>query len=104
PVRRPPSARLPRSLHDPLPISPFSRSHRGFARPPHPCAFAPGRPERKRSCLLGQKWIELALPVERRHVVIAPDMGRADENLRHRDRTSTRLNSSHVSISYAVVC
>src|SRR5438309_3057604 len=32
------------------------------------------------------------------------DLGLGDENLRHQDRKSTRLNSSHSSISYAVFC
>src|SRR5436309_8241519 len=33
-----------------------------------------------------------------------PEQERHDVDLRHRDRKSTRLNSSHVKISYAVFC
>src|SRR5207249_8567846 len=40
-----------------------------------------------------------------RRVSVAPSPGRGDRTSRARgDRKSTRLNSSHVSISYAVFC
>src|SRR5690606_41087186 len=39
-----------------------------------------------------------------RHVVGARCLGRKQLTVRTRDRKSTRLNSSHVKISYAVFC
>src|SRR4051812_49580736 len=53
-----------------------------------------------------------ALPIcnHRRSLEIHPEaavmLGRSGEKLRrqHQDRKSTRLNSSHMSISYAVFC
>src|SRR5436190_5183790 len=41
----------------------------------------------------------------RRHLARVPDQGRRDPRLgQARDRKSTRLNSSHTVISYAVFC
>src|SRR5207249_9736642 len=53
-----------------------------------------------------------ALPISRRAAVARPPRGRPGRVVRRRlageaeprDRKSTRLNSSHVSISYAVFC
>src|SRR5690348_18195093 len=39
-----------------------------------------------------------------RHAQRAVEIGKAAGNSRRRDRKSTRLNSSHPSISYAVFC
>src|SRR3712207_7888144 len=64
------------SLHDALPICP------GRPRPAGPAAGA-------------------AQPDRRRVHVVAP---RRDRRLGWRDRKSTRLNSSHANISYAVFC
>src|SRR5699024_12515678 len=69
----------PLSLHDALPI---------FRLCPHPHR-PPGPGERR---ALGQP-----LPLRR-------GGGEADLREQHPDRKSTRLNSSHVSISYAVFC
>src|SRR5690348_18050687 len=41
---------------------------------------------------------------DRQRRVVAHRSGRLLARLRHRDRKSTRLNSSHPSISYAVFC
>src|SRR3712207_7159557 len=64
------------SLHDALPISGAPRRHAGYRR------VGEGRPVR---------------PLLRRVQHSAGD-------LRGRDRKSTRLNSSHANISYAVFC
>src|SRR5699024_12724417 len=71
----PPPSLYPLSLHDALPIS------LGQLR-----AVANGRSGRGRWRLLGLR------------------AGRRDHADNARDRKSTRLNSSHVSISYAVFC
>src|SRR5699024_7293273 len=41
---------------------------------------------------------------DERWVPPVPDLARLVQTSSHRDRKSTRLNSSHVSISYAVFC
>src|SRR3712207_8649148 len=68
------------SLHDALPIS---RGHRGQGG--RPVRGAAGRP-----------------PLLPAGAVAAGHADRAGG--RHRDRKSTRLNSSHANISYAVFC
>src|SRR3712207_8680331 len=50
---------------------------------------------------LGEPAAELLEP--RRRKVLLPQLGR-QVVLAHRDRKSTRLNSSHANISYAVFC
>src|SRR3546814_6643839 len=42
-----------------------------------------------------QQRFQLAGTMQCHQVVVAADMGLADEDLRHGDRKSTRLNSSH---------
>src|SRR5690348_17876281 len=71
------------SLHDALPIS---RGRRG-------------RRHGRRS-LQGHRWPEPA----RAHQAARDDHAGARAALHLRDRKSTRLNSSHPSISYAVFC
>src|SRR5207249_10128127 len=81
------------SLHDALPICP---------RPQHAPDRRPGRPVlplQKQPDERNERYVLL----ERRDPTLRQD------RLRHRDhngrdRKSTRLNSSHVSISYAVFC
>src|SRR5207249_6696791 len=79
------------SLHDALPISVASRAsaatRSGVRRP----AAAPGRGRRARFARSSSATSQSARPTARS----APS---------GRDRKSTRLNSSHVSISYAVFC
>src|SRR3712207_8896825 len=67
------------SLHDALPIS----AAQGAARPGGPARPVSGVPGR-----LLHIW----------------DRDRAGSRRPHRDRKSTRLNSSHANISYAVFC
>src|SRR5690349_25157752 len=43
-------------------------------------------------------------PVERAHGDVVEQQRGCGDRERHRDRKSTRLNSSHVEISYAVFC
>src|SRR5690606_39664331 len=86
------------SLHDAIPIWP------GFvlARPPH----------QEIADLLGDPRPDQALPEHKQgadqdHVGIAQareGLRRADHPREGQDRKSTRLNSSHVKISYAVFC
>src|SRR5690625_5557485 len=47
---------------------------------------------------------QLARPVHHDAAHRLAALGRTDQLLRPRDRKSTRLNSSHVAISYAVFC
>src|SRR5204863_10186102 len=42
--------------------------------------------------------------VKQRHVIVGAFAGRALKEEHNQDRKSTRLNSSHVEISYAVFC
>src|SRR3712207_8143070 len=51
--------------------------------------------------LLGQAGVFVPAPVV---VVVVPVGAGGPGDLRHRDRKSTRLNSSHANISYAVFC
>src|SRR3712207_8486720 len=83
------------SLHDALPISRREDSHRLLRR--LPLRPAPGARR------MGGHALSLrARPRDRRPRV---GRGRARARLRRgRDRKSTRLNSSHANISYAVFC
>src|SRR3712207_9551646 len=70
------------SLHDALPISHTTTRPAAFAtRGPTPCLPMP------RTCFAGP-----------------PSAGGTRGRRTHRDRKSTRLNSSHANISYAVFC
>src|SRR5690242_21222021 len=50
----------------------------------------------------GDMWEPLAAELAHNHRVIVPDL--RGLGLSSKDRKSTRLNSSHMSISYAVFC
>src|SRR5438477_6333772 len=54
------------------------------------------------SLLQGQK--DLSTQMTQDHTVIKTIVGGFNDNISHLDRKSTRLNSSHMSISYAVFC
>src|SRR5699024_12806207 len=82
----PPTPLSPLPLHDALPISPEHRRPGGA-----------GRPERGQKRQGGQK---AAPPQVPGHLLREPDR----QGPGRPDRKSTRLNSSHVSISYAVFC
>src|SRR5207249_6102036 len=91
------------SLHDALPIYVLVRYRQ--PRPGRLLARARGGDERARD--------RAARDVDRRcrrdcirpdHWLLPRDRRRVDQPDRGRDRKSTRLNSSHVSISYAVFC
>src|SRR3712207_7025213 len=75
------------SLHDALPISSPPRHHPLRGR------LADPRPRNLRLAV-----VEWRLPI----LPGRPRMGR--RRVRRRDRKSTRLNSSHANISYAVFC
>src|SRR5690242_7266404 len=53
---------------------------------------------------VGAELVELGRPAERALVDLVPEHRRAFGADAERDRKSTRLNSSHMSISYAVFC
>src|SRR5205807_8018296 len=72
------------SLHDALPISRRGHGHEANARIP------------------GARRVSLRL--HPRHYPSAPQLDVAPLPERARDRKSTRLNSSHLVISYAVFC
>src|SRR3712207_7861036 len=56
---------------------------------------------RRRSVVLGLDEVQVARRVERRRACRSRCVGPARQ---HPDRKSTRLNSSHANISYAVFC
>src|SRR5207245_7349148 len=94
-----PTALYPLSLHDALPIcaGPRDRRTRGGASR----GGAPGGATRS-----AQRHADLAEPWVRRGA-LGPRRRRRSGRLiqgERRDRKSTRLNSSHGSISYAVFC
>src|SRR5690625_6828787 len=60
-----------------------------FATTPAPTVRPPSRIAKRRPCSIATGWISFTL-----NVVLSPGI----------DRKSTRLNSSHVAISYAVFC
>src|SRR5699024_12725303 len=85
------SPRYPLSLHDALPISPIvSKTLAG----PITIKLARAPDVRHRGRVEGASTID------------APDQQTSEHRIdgTQRDRKSTRLNSSHVSISYAVFC
>src|SRR5699024_12277207 len=80
------------SLHDALPIS------RMRSPPAHPAAWpAAGPPRRLPASSLSSLHCKLPCPVSPAQIRLRSPGSRGD-------RKSTRLNSSHVSISYAVFC
>src|SRR5207249_11642577 len=90
----PPSALAPLSLHDALPIYPGDRVVAG--------AF---RQYQKRLLVKPQARLRSGGPSEPSAAGNAhPHTRHSDVFWRSLDRKSTRLNSSHVSISYAVFC
>src|SRR5256885_11979410 len=77
------------SLHDALPISPPRAAFRGSQTTDSPASHGPGpRRAGRTSGRSASRW----------------DRGRTRRTRRPRDRKSTRLNSSHLVISYAVFC
>src|SRR3712207_8910117 len=86
-IRRPPRSTL-------FPYTTLFRSYSKAARIP---GFRPGKVPAK---VVRQRFRDQIL-----HDVVHGLIPRAvDEALRERDRKSTRLNSSHANISYAVFC
>src|SRR5690606_41817586 len=81
------------SLHDALPIYP---DHQHCGRPP---ARSPGPPTSMSDVILQVRGLRTAFHTE---AGAWPAVDGVD--LTVRDRKSTRLNSSHVKISYAVFC
>src|SRR5207249_10717130 len=87
----PPSLISTLSLHDALPISHFPGSDCGPVRPGRDGARGSGR--RQERC--GEAGEHPREPGQAHH---------SERDCGETDRKSTRLNSSHVSISYAVFC
>src|SRR5690606_41965711 len=88
--RAPATHTFPLSLHDALPISRGARRARAHGRVPPRLPARVGQAPRDR---LDEPRAQAALAV------------RVPRHVPHpRDRKSTRLNSSHVKISYAVFC
>src|SRR5690606_39968184 len=94
----------PLSLHDALPISLIDEAHvaRHIAGEEHgfPCRLVLGQYDRRR---VGKILPAFGLPAHAKDHLGAPD-GKTGPAHREADRKSTRLNSSHVKISYAVFC
>src|SRR5205814_5566502 len=86
------------SLHDALPIYAHGRKNRIFSF--HIDAYAENE--------LQIRAVNVRPADEERHVEIIPkqmaESRIVEARLRKRDRKSTRLNSSHLGISYAVFC
>src|SRR5690606_40905543 len=93
----------PLSLHDALPISPATRAWRASATDGPPSSDPPfnaaGHRRALRLAVRGRLDPDRFLPKLPRRLVQHPGTGGHG-----RDRKSTRLNSSHVKISYAVFC
>src|SRR5437868_9674481 len=87
------------SLHDALPIYLFDE-HRISA----PSGESRGPQEKKADENKARKTGQLLTTMSPRQNSIQQALGLDATNDRDRDRKSTRLNSSHVSISYAVFC
>src|SRR3712207_8791004 len=94
-IRRPPRSTL-------FPYTTLFRSRR----------LGPLREGERRPHLLGDRLghvgeaalVDLEDALEQRQPLLARGLGIAGEGLPRRDRKSTRLNSSHANISYAVFC
>src|SRR5207249_10557919 len=84
------------SLHDALPISPAG----GANNCRNPGVLAPNDAE----AILDAEYASAVAPSAAIELVSCADTRIASASLGARDRKSTRLNSSHVSISYAVFC
>src|SRR5690606_39412619 len=90
------------SLHDALPILPYLR-HR-----PYPVFHANGAENQRYDEYRGKE--DQPARVARRYLFVDGDLDQVRSEQRkqaggyHQDRKSTRLNSSHVKISYAVFC
>src|SRR5207302_8067370 len=82
----------PLSLHDALPICPLGRAWLGRADV-HPTVHLHR---------IGTEYFRAALPSHRHRQVRFTGRGGTEDD--DQDRKSTRLNSSHVKISYAVFC
>src|SRR3712207_9546998 len=102
------------SLHDALPISGERRRPEPGRRPPP--RLLDRHPEGRRDALAAPKMLGQVLPwcgeqaqggPTAHHQLLAgdhPPVGAEQERGQRRDRKSTRLNSSHANISYAVFC
>src|SRR5690606_42082135 len=102
PTTPPPPDRYSLSLHDALPI--YSRYE--LARKLSPYADDPGDIEPLLNDLEREGWLSNERFAQSLLNRRAPRQGasRILNELRQQDRKSTRLNSSHVKISYAVFC
>src|SRR5207249_10211877 len=99
----PPSETCPLSLHDALPILPAAAVPAPAATPAPKVAYTIDDAVRLMRSLPVERNADLVVRVVRTtleslNVHVADIIGDAEQ----RDRKSTRLNSSHVSISYAV--
>src|SRR3712207_7909310 len=90
-TRRPPSSTL-------FPHTPLSRSPLNWMNPPCRIVEEPGQ-----WVVTSPKGETLTITIEEIHADISHDLG-IDPGLQKEDRKSTRLNSSHANISYAVFC
>src|SRR5690606_41433079 len=87
------------SLHDALPI--WVRQAEQSPDVVRGPAGLPQQPQGHRLIALGQAQ---PVGVGDQIVVVVPRRAQAEQRLQQTDRKSTRLNSSHVKISYAVFC
>src|SRR5205807_9272688 len=100
----PPTRIYTLSLHDALPISPEDG---GILAAEHPAAARERGGERNRTAFPSQgTYTAASHPTESPRGTattrLAPQTDHRAESYRHQDRKSTRLNSSHLVISYAV--
>src|SRR5690606_41358519 len=98
-TRRPRTALLALSLHAALPISDGRRGHLLRGRPD------PGQRGDRLAAIGRRRAARRARPTLRRQRLVAEgDEATLETSYHLKDRKSTRLNSSHVKISYAVFC
>src|SRR5207302_4136189 len=99
-TRSPPSVLSPLSLHDALPIFVQAMALEGLVE------LTPASPAGRRAAarLLSQASRSPRAAVRARARRLVTAIGRESRDARRVDRKSTRLNSSHVKISYAVFC
>src|SRR5690606_42151061 len=99
----PPAAIYPLSLHDALPICPVERRVDDDREERHVDHEAEQRGEDEARRLGEQVLVDAHRVLDRAEVRLAVVLVVVDR-LDRQDRKSTRLNSSHVKISYAVFC
>src|SRR5699024_12425908 len=96
-----PAAIFTLSLHDALPICEYASV---FLSTAHPCKFPEAYSEELFKKIEAPSGVDSMGKKDKTTTTISVDFEKFKNYLLNIDRKSTRLNSSHVSISYAVFC